>query len=129
MKQASQEIANHPARMHAAEREGFVPRLEISFGRPKRGRRRAAASKRTKSWSGNARENARAIAALSWARSGMAGKSFNLYKLETEGPLEVFELFVGNGLLLGPCDIGESGDDLAAVIFVASVPTARDPCL
>ena len=48
----------------------------------------------------------------------MAGKLINLYKLETKGFLEVFEWLVGDGPLLGPGDVGESGDNLAAVIFV-----------
>lgn len=45
-------------------------------------------------------------------------RSINLYKLETKGLFEAFELLVGDGPLLGPSDIGESGDNLAAVIFV-----------
>jgi hypothetical protein len=42
MKRASQEIARDPARMRAAEREGFTPKLKTSCGRPKKKAGRAA---------------------------------------------------------------------------------------
>ncbi len=54
MKRASQEIAKDPARMRAAEREGFAPKSKTSSARPNRNAdgRRAGGPKRTKGWSG-----------------------------------------------------------------------------
>ncbi len=54
MKRASQEIAKDPARMRAAEREGFAPKSKTSSARPNRNAdgRRAGESRRTKGLSG-----------------------------------------------------------------------------
>jgi hypothetical protein len=52
MKQASQEIARDPARMRAAEREGFAPQVRnfVRQAEQERGRKKAGESRKTKGW-------------------------------------------------------------------------------